>query len=177
MVLIPPECFQINTLNSNKKLDLLDTISKAQQKDRFLDPMHLAKEGELAHGWSIDENQCWRYYDKIYIPPMYRKIVFHTIHSHITASHPGQKPTLKKVQWYYYWPDMKHDIGQWVLSLGARDGVLGWYTENTLQGHRQSTHPYTDPGTESTFIIFQANFFAVFLVQEMLSTFTVSQVM
>jgi len=25
-------------------------------------------------------------------------------------------------------------------SLGARGGVLGWYTANTLQGHGQSTH-------------------------------------
>jgi len=27
-----------------------------------------------------------------------------------------------------------------VLTLEARGGVLGWYTANTLQGHRQSTH-------------------------------------
>jgi len=25
-------------------------------------------------------------------------------------------------------------------TLGARGGVLGWYTANTLQGHGQSTH-------------------------------------
>jgi len=27
-----------------------------------------------------------------------------------------------------------------LCTLGARGGVLGWYTENTLQGHGQSTH-------------------------------------
>ena len=26
------------------------------------------------------------------------------------------------------------------ITLGARGGVLGWYTANTLQGHGQSTH-------------------------------------
>ena len=28
----------------------------------------------------------------------------------------------------------------WRNSLGARGGVPGWYTANTLQGHGQSTH-------------------------------------
>ena len=37
--------------------------------------------------------------------------------------------------------------------------------------------PYTDLGTGSTFRIFQANFFAVSLVQEIPGTFTVSPVM
>ena len=29
---------------------------------------------------------------------------------------------------------------QTLVTLGAKGGVLGWYTANTLQGHGQSTH-------------------------------------
>ena len=64
---------------------------------------------------------------------------------------------------------------------GVDTGGMGWctglvhckYTARTWTKYSL----YTDLGTRSTFIIFQANFFAVFLVQEILSTFTVSQVM
>ena len=74
------------------------------------------------------------------------------------------------------WEIIRHLVVT-LFTLGAKGGVPGWYTTNTLQGHGQSTHPYTGLGTGGAFIIFQANFFAVFLIQEMLSTFTVSQVM
>jgi len=64
-----------------------------------------------------------------------------------------------------------------LLTLGAKGSVPGRCTANTLQGNGQSTCHIPAWNTESTFRIFQANFFAVFLVQEMLSTFTVGLVM
>ena len=32
------------------------------------------------------------------------------------------------------------ETDHWIVTLGARGGIPGWYTANTLQGHGQSTH-------------------------------------
>jgi hypothetical protein len=58
-----------------------------------------------------------------------------------------------------------------LLSLLLRD------THQTSQGNGQSTHQKPTQYIANTFRISQANFIAVFLVQEMPSTFTVFQVM
>ena len=47
------------------------------------------------------------------------------------------------------------------ISLGARGGVLDWYTASTLQGNGQCTHHIPAWYTASMFRIFQANFSAV----------------
>ena len=64
-----------------------------------------------------------------------------------------------------------------LYSLGARGGVLGQYIANTSQGNGQSTKPIPTQHTPSSFRIFQANFPAIFPAQEMVSTFTVFQIM
>ena len=62
-------------------------------------------------------------------------------------------------------------------SLGARGGGPGRYTAGTSQGHGQCIHQKPTWYIANTFKIYQANFIAMFPVQEMLSTFTVFQVM
>jgi len=117
MIIIPPERFVINALDSDEKLELLVAVAKEQEKDPFLLKLKMAPESQHPKGWSWkEEDRLWRYYDKIYIPPIYQKIVFHTLHSHVTSGHPGQKPTLEKVQRYYYWPSVKTDVQRWVQS-------------------------------------------------------------
>ena len=64
-----------------------------------------------------------------------------------------------------------------MLTLGARGGVLGQYITNTSQGNGQSTEPIPTQHTPRSFRIFQANFPAIFPAQEMVSTFTVFQIM
>ena len=62
-------------------------------------------------------------------------------------------------------------------SLGARGGVPSWYIKSTLQGNGQCTQHLPAQYISSTFRIFPANFHTVFPAQEIISTFTVSQVM
>ena len=62
-------------------------------------------------------------------------------------------------------------------SLGARGGFLGWYITSPSQGHRQSTWQKPTWYIASSFRMFPASFPAVSLGQEMVSTFTMSQVM
>ena len=73
-----------------------------------------------------------------------------------------------------------------MFPLGLRcvwtyTGDKGWCTGLVHSKYTARTWtkypPYTDLGTGSTFRIFQANFFAVSLVQEIPGTFTVSPVM
>ena len=54
------------------------------------------------------------------------------------------------------------DTGGIPHSLGARGGVPGWNTANTLQGNGQSTQPIPTQYIPSSFRVFQANFLAVF---------------
>ena len=63
------------------------------------------------------------------------------------------------------------------FSLGARGGVPSWYIASTSQGNGQCTQHLPTQYISSTFRIFPTNFHAIFPAQEMISTFTVSQVM
>ena len=63
------------------------------------------------------------------------------------------------------------------LPLGARGGVPSRYIVSTLQGNGQCTQHLPARYISSTFRIFPTNFHAIFPAQEMISTFTVSQVM
>ena len=63
------------------------------------------------------------------------------------------------------------------LTLGAVGGVLGWYITSPSQGHGQSTWQKPTWYIASSFRMFPASFPAVSLGQEMVSTFTMSQVM
>ena len=75
--------------------------------------------------------------------------------------------------------DLLDPSGHTALSVDT--GGKGWCTGLVHCKYTARTwtkYPlYTGLGTGSIFIIFQADFFAVFLVQEILGTFTVSPVM
>ena len=62
-------------------------------------------------------------------------------------------------------------------TLGARGGVLSQYITSTSQRSGQCTQHLPTGYISSMFRIFPANFHAVSPAQEMVSTFTVSQVM
>ena len=62
-------------------------------------------------------------------------------------------------------------------SLGARGGVPSRYIASTSQGNGRCTQHVPTRYISSTFRIFPANFHAVSPAQEMVRTFTVSQVM
>ena len=47
------------------------------------------------------------------VPVSFRKLIFNFYHQ---LNHPGQKPTTKKIEDRYYWPDMRKDIAQWVAT-------------------------------------------------------------
>ena len=111
-----PEKFFINAIGSDELMELSDALALEQEKDPLLLDIKKRKEGDFVKGWSRDENQLWRYYGKIYVPPNYRRIVFQTVHSHVTSGHPGQSPTIEKLERYYYWPELKNDTKDWVKS-------------------------------------------------------------
>ena len=69
------------------------------------------------------------------------------------------------------------DVLRDMLSLGARGGVPSRYIASTSQGNGQCTQHLPTRYISSTFRIFPTNFHAIFPAQEMISTFTVSQVM
>jgi len=64
-----------------------------------------------------------------------------------------------------------------LYTLGARGGVLGWYITSPSQGHGQSTRQKPTWYISHPFRMFPTSFPAVFLGQEMVSTFTVFQIM
>jgi hypothetical protein len=108
--------FTINTIGTEEEMDLSEAIAKAQMTDPFLLPIKTHTKSNLAKGWECNNQELWRFQGRIYVPLVYRKIVFYTLHSHITSGHPGQKPTLEKVERHYYWPDLKNDVVLWVRN-------------------------------------------------------------
>jgi len=64
-----------------------------------------------------------------------------------------------------------------LTTLGTRGGGPGRYTAGTSQGRGQCTRQKPTWYIANIFKIYQANFIAMFPVQEMLSTFTVFPVM
>ena len=50
------------------------------------------------------------------VPKKFRKQIFDMYHM---LCHPGQKPTLKKVQDRYYWPEMGKDVAKWTSECQA----------------------------------------------------------
>ena len=44
------------------------------------------------------------------VPPLLRKTVFNQFHG---LNHPGTKPTIKKVEDRYYWPELRQDVSKW----------------------------------------------------------------
>jgi hypothetical protein len=111
-------------------------------------------------------------------------VLHHRVHPSLLGSLPFGRPDdqLPADSWPSTDEPLLHAKPEWrpflrQVSLGAKGGVPSRYTASTSQGNGQSTHQKPARYIAITFRIFQANFIAVFPVQEMPSTFTVSQVM
>jgi len=93
-----------------------DRLRKEQARDVLIEDIQktLESDKDRIKGWTIDEDQLWRYHGKIYVPLSLRQIVFTLFHSDPTAGHPGIKPTIDTIGREFYWPELKTDVTKWV---------------------------------------------------------------
>ena len=52
----------------------------------------------------------------LWVPNMYKKLIFEAAHSHPFAGHGGQIKTMLRLKGNYWWPNMKHDVDKWIAE-------------------------------------------------------------
>lgn len=69
--------------------------------------------------------------DRLFVPLSLRRHVFNTIHN---ISHPGIRPTRKKVSTYYFWPRMNSNVNQWAREcLACQKQKVHRHTRSPLE--------------------------------------------
>ena len=77
--------------------------------------MSTQSSNQIPPGWHL-EDRTWLYHGKIYISPPLRQEIFRRLHSHPSAAHPGRDATLFSIRKYYYWPNLRQDVEEWIRN-------------------------------------------------------------
>ena len=118
----PPVPLQINsmqTTDQSKTMTVDETRREfyyAQSKDPMILRFNMSTQSDPVPPHWDKKDDLWRYWGKIYVPPLLRQTIFRSLHSSPTAGHPGRDATLFSVRKDYYWPSLRPDIEEWIRN-------------------------------------------------------------
>ena len=80
------------------------------------------KQWAPTHGFSTLDGTHWYHGTTLVVVEdnVLRRGVTSIFHDSLTVGHPGISKTLHLLSQYYWWPNMKHDVTEYIKGLGFR---------------------------------------------------------
>ncbi|KAG8481693.1 hypothetical protein CXB51_026582 [Gossypium anomalum] len=97
---------------------MFERIKSAQLEDDKLMKKKEMVQSDIAGNFSIDEHDCLRFHNRIYVPNIskLKELILRETHDSPFALHPGGIKMYRDLRELYWWPGMKRDIVEFVAK-------------------------------------------------------------